>query len=80
MRTLTAVQLLSREVSEVLLRMGEKTLPTRSLRKRRTVSDRGSRHRSLCPWNVTSSGWRIQYMVRPEKKPRAKLRRTSFAT
>lgn len=26
--------------------MGEKTVPTRSLRKRRAVSDR-----SLCPWN-----------------------------
>lgn len=29
-----------------MLVMGEKTLPTRSLRKRRAVSDR-----SLCPWN-----------------------------
>lgn len=51
LRTSTTVQLLPREVSEVLLRVGEKTLPTRSLRKRRAVSDRGSVHRSLCPWN-----------------------------
>lgn len=50
MRTLTTVQLLPR-VSEVLLRMGEKTLPARSLRKRKAVLDRGSVHRSLCPWN-----------------------------